>query len=495
MLTKILKELGPSRSSLVVEELQKLGINSDAARQRISRATPPIRKFPVPLLPKNEAFVYLQDDRGTEEFWTNFQRDMRETKSIYGMALDSLIAHGGIIPRDRFGTISGATITPRKGQVSADSVLKCLVAAGMVEELNTGEYGPCVRIRESQLGYADYSGFFGRQKAELILLDAVREWARRIGMASYNSIQIRGDEKLKPVGPYAFDLAGPCYLLPVKSKTSQPGFFVCDVIAEGILDEHSIAYFIRKAEATQSMIGSGIVAMLFAEGYTGKAKTVGSAAGIIMATHRNLFGSTVANTIATLLKVLKNAAAHAAADPEKLEKLLDSLTEIEGSAGNLRGILFELIAAHLIRRDAASIDMGLIARDMKTGKTADIDVLKITSQASECVCIECKGKSPGGEVSLKEVEDWLQRIPTFQTHIRNNQSLREASLSFELWTSGSFHPEALIKLESEQKKRKKSPIAWKNGNDLLELSKKYKIKPITNALNSHFLKHPLSGIS
>ena len=63
---------GPSRSALVVEALVATGISPEAARQRVSRAGKPIRRFPVPMLPKREAFLYLEKDRSTELFWHNF---------------------------------------------------------------------------------------------------------------------------------------------------------------------------------------------------------------------------------------------------------------------------------------------------------------------------------------------------------------------------------------------------------------------------------------
>jgi hypothetical protein len=79
---------------------------------------------------------------------------------------------------------------------------------------------------------------------------------------------------------------------------------------------------------------------------------------------------------------LKNVAAYASAEsPERIIGLINDLSEIEGRNGNLRDVLFELLAAYLARRDAVSIDMGVRARDPETGNFADIDVLKVTHQS------------------------------------------------------------------------------------------------------------------
>ena len=291
---------------------------------------------------------------------------------------------------------------------------------------------------------------------------------------------------------FKWDLSGPSYLLPLRRGQAKNGFLVADVFADGILDTHSIQFFIRKVQILRASSNAGdTLPLLVAQGFTGKALTAGHAAGVVLATPANLFGNKVGAAIQSLVETLKNAAAIAAANPERLAKLVDELTEIEGAAGNLRGVLFELIAAYLARLDAVSVDVGVTARDLDTGKMADIDVLKVRSKA-EVVGIECKGKQPGGVVALDEVEDWLRRIPTFRAHLTGEQRFREAAISFEIWTTGTFTPDALARLESEKPKRTKTPISWRDGGQVAEIAKNAKEKAIREALYEHFLKHPLA---
>lgn len=117
---EILSKLGPTRSSRVAEELVRRGISPEAARKRISRVVEPVYRFPIPLLPKREAFLYLQHQRTTERMWVNFLRDLRETNSAYGAAIDGIAARGGMIPVEEFPIIAGAPLAMR-GQVSADN--------------------------------------------------------------------------------------------------------------------------------------------------------------------------------------------------------------------------------------------------------------------------------------------------------------------------------------------------------------------------------------
>ena len=212
-----------------------------------------------------------------------------------------------------------------------------------------------------------------------------------------------------------------------------------------------------------------------------------------MATPKDLFGKRVGAAITSLCEVLKNAAAYAAYSPERLTSLLNSLFDIEGRNGNLRGVLFELIVGYLARRDAASIDMNIKAKDTESGKTAEIDVQKVTHQTKSVTAIECKGKEPGGILSLEEVEIWLKKIATIKAYYRNHPTLREAQHRFEIWTSGTISADALAKLEQERSKRLKSPINWKDGSAILALAQDEKEKGISDALSQHFIQHPFAN--
>ena len=475
----------------MAERLQKeLEISSEAARKRISRIKPPIQKFPIQLLPKGEGFLYLEDQRKAEYFWTKYQTALRDTNSVYSYAIDALVARGGVIPSDEFAVISGAPLA-MKGQVAVNRLLDTMIKADIVERVNYSNVGDCVTIKQYALGTPDYTDFRARRLAEGIVLDAAREWMRKLGIASYNKISIRGDEMDRMIGQFKWDLTAPSYLQPLKRDGGKPGFVASDVFVDCVLSEFDIRYFIRKVELLRASIPSRVLPILIADEFSRPALIAGKSVGVMMATPSNLFGKRIGIALQTLIQTLKKAAAIATSNPEKLVNLVKDLSEIEGAAGNLRGVLFELIVAYLAKIDGGSIDHAIKARDPNTGKSAEIDVLKIQSKAA-CVCIECKGKGPGGEVALEEVEDWLDCIPTFRAHLKKQDRFREARHSFELWTTGTFTPDALAKLQHEKTRRTKYPIDWKDGRAVSEVAKGAREKAIRIALDNHFLKHPLS---
>ena len=491
-ITQYLTEHGPSRSSLIVEALVAGGAKPEAARQRVARVAKPIRRFPVPMLPRREAFLYLEKDRNTERFWRNFIRDLRSTNSVYAASVDGMIARGGLIRADQFAAISGATVIPQKGQLYVETVAKRLIAANFMKEVYDADDGRCFELAPS-LAHGSLNGMRARDLTERILLDGMREWSRKIGLASYNAIRIRGDEDLRPIGPFAYDFAGPSYLLPLQGANTNPGFVVADVFAEGILTVNEIQFFIRKARMLKSTLKNiSVLSIIVAEGFSGDALTAGHASGIMLATPKDLFGKQVGEAITSLCAVLKNAAKYASSSPERLTQLLDNLFDIEGRSRNLRGVLFELVVGYLARRSAVSIDMNILAKDPMTGKSAEIDVQAITHQTSSVTAIECKGKEPGGSLSLVEVEVWLKKIAIFRTHYGMHNTLREAKHSFEIWTSGTIDNDALALLEEEKKQRVKAPIDWKDGDAVLALAIAGKEKGIADALNQHFFKHPFA---
>lgn len=486
-----LRQHGPTRSSKLAEALQAEGVNPEAARQRLSRARAPVRKFPLRLLPKKEAFLYLEDQRNTDLFWSNFLRDMRETGSVYALALDGLFARGGTIPFDMFPVISGAPATPMRGQLNANHVRDTLIKASFVDDLYDTDGTRYLRFKGGGPYYPP------RRTAELVLLDAVREWARKLGLAGYNTIAIRGEEGLRPIGPFTFDLAGPSYFAPVQQPGGKPGFIVADVFADGTLNENHIQYFIRKVTMLRSMRpGYAVLPFLVGESFTGPALKAGHAAGLSLATPTNMFGRRVGAALASLVETLKNVAAYASSeDPARITRLITDLSEIEGRNDNLRGVLFEFMCAYLARRDAVSIDMGVVARDPETGKVVDVDIFKVTHQMASVTCIECKGKEPGGTLSLDEVRTWLAKAAVMRAHLATHPHYREAEHRFELWTSGTFEPDALAYLKSEKQKRTRAPIDWKDGDAVLALGAAGKEKAMTDAFRQHFLNHPLAEVA
>lgn len=491
---KALADLGPSRTKRLVDSLTKsLNISAQAARQRLSRARTPVERYPGRLLPKREAFFYLRDQRNTEVYWENLLRDMRETGAVYGCAIDGLRARGGVVPVDEFAVVSGAPITLKK-QVPTQEVASKLVELGVMEEREFGTLGRCYITRPAAVVQPlEYGHVVAWRQSESVMLDGLREWVRKNGVGSYDKIKIRGEDHSLEVGQFKWDLTGPSYLLPVRRSNNRNGFVVADVFAGSRLGVPEIRYFIRKVQMYNKTSNSGpLFPILMAQSFTGESMTEGHKAGLMLTTPGNLFGQNVADALDNLIRTLTNAAAIAAVDGERLCMLLDTLTEIEGRAGNMRGILFELIAAHVAKREfGGSVDVGQLHSHRKSGKSVEIDVICVTDKASVHL-IECKGKGPGGTVSLDEVNEWIRKLHAMRDYVESREHLRQRKQTYEFWTTATFHTDAMDKLEFESARRTKRPIAWKDGKAVRRMAARLNLKSIRDALDQHFLKHPLA---
>lgn len=501
-LKTILDEQGPMRSSLLVKELTRgEGISEAAAKQRISRTRRPIRKFPIRLLPKNEAFLYLQKDRNSERFWDALVRDLGETRSIYGLALYGLKARGGLARQASFNVISGSPKAQKK-QVPLSRVLETLIEAGLMKQFEFGTIGECVGLNQTAFGGYDLNAFRARTLAENLLMEGLRDWARNIGLASYNAIDIRTPECAPQFATFYWDLCGPSYLLPLVSSTrdaTKPGFFVADVFCDFKLDVQHVRYFLRKVRLLKAMRRvRPFLPVLLADGYTPVALHEGHKAGVLMATTRDLFGETVANALTSLIETLTHAAAVVADDPDRIGKLLEALKAIEGRAGNLRGALFEMIVGYLVRRVAGlSIDIGktVLDPDPDTGGAAEIDVEGIR-EGQECWIYECKGYQPESRVSSNEIKEWLKKVSRITRHYRADKRFHGYKFGFEFWTTGQFDEDALQLLEEEkERRRRRITLNWKNGHEVREYAKRAKKKSILDTLDQHYFKHPLARLT
>lgn len=481
---RALQTLGPANASSIAAYLeQKLGISAEAARKRLSRVTDPIRSFPIPLLPRNEKFFYLQEQRNNEDFWPNFHRAMRSTESVFGIALDGLIARGGTVAVNEFLTVSGAPHA-LKNQISHAVVVERLERSHIIAvdeehyQIIKNDLCSSITVRECR----------HRDLVERVLLDGIRTWARNLGLASYNSISIRGEEDKRLVGQFQWDLSGPSYLWPLKKPIGK-AFLVADVFC-GELDRYAIRFFIRKLQMLQQTVsGIQLLPILVASKFDADAFQKGKELGIIFATHQSLFGSSVASAIQNLLSTLNDVSHGIQIDGNRFQFLLDNLASIEGSAGNLRGILFELISYYLARIGATRVEFAQKAVDHSSGEKADIDVLRVESKR-KCTCIECKGITPGKTVDIESITHWIQKIKVMKAWLKNIPDYKDSEIFFEIWTTGDFAQDTLDFLNEKKQQMRKTNLAWKNGDSIYQMARDLKETAIADALNQHFRKHP-----
>ncbi|WP_202352174.1 hypothetical protein [Mesorhizobium sp. 113-1-2] len=496
LVESIVKRDGPCLSTELARKLEAQGLTPEAARKRISRGTGGVHRLAGLVFPKGVRFFYHESDYNGERYWTALAHAVSAASPAYGPVLAALRARGGIIPRQHFSIVSGSPILQR-GQVASNTVLERLEAVKLVRILDVEGVGECVALgAKGFLGGADIAGLPARLLTEKILLLAVRDWARRLGMASYDKITLRNDGALPRFGTFNWDLCGPTYLSPMvrydKARKLQPGFLVCDAVVGEIVDEAAIAAFIRKCRLSAVMRNlPPLMPLLIADRFTREAFRLGKSRGIIMATPYTLFGKDVAIGLATLLQTLSKAAAIAVAKPEVMIELFDRLGQIEGAAGNLRGALFEMLVGHSTHAtDGGSIDIGRRFAS-SDGFKAEIDVLRVKSH--ESWVYECKGYQPDHMIGAGEVKEWLEKkVPGVYAALRSHDGHASKAIHFEFWTTGSFTAEAVALLDEASKRTRRYTIGYLAGPGVRSYVAKLQVSGLTKMLDEHYFNHPIS---
>jgi hypothetical protein len=97
------------------------------------------------------------------------------------------------------------------------------------------------------------------------------------------------------------------------------------------------------------------------------------AKGCIVARPETIFGVEIAKQLRELIRTIERAAEEVTKDPNSVFQLIAKIAKLEGSSLNLRGVVLELIVAHLFRLDGYNID---IRRQVRSagGDLAEIDV-------------------------------------------------------------------------------------------------------------------------
>jgi hypothetical protein len=499
-----LKSLGPCLSTELAQHLVKThGISQATARQRVARAAGPVKKLKHLPFARGVRFVYLEKDFRSPYYWDRLFAAILASKSAYARALVAVQARG-MIPVAHFNAACGAPIAQKK-HISAGTVLERMVAAGMLERVDVPGIGECVMTRQLSEG-VEYmppdavAKVRARLIAEGILLDSVKEWLRRLGMASFNKVKVRGVPGDVPmVGTYAWDLTAPSYLGPLsawsKDGVLKPGLIACDVLLAGSLGLASAEAFLYKVDALKALKKLGKTLFIYvSEHFSAEAFQEMRSAGILPATPETLFGKDVAAGFRELSKVLAEAAVKSVS-PDRFDMLFSSLGKLEGAVGNMRGSLFELLVAEVTRRNhPAPVELNKICKG-KEGARAEVDVWLVIPNR-EARFIECKGHAPGSAIDDDEIEQWLnKRILTVRQHVDQYLEPKPSKLVFELWYTGALSSEAFARIErTREANQKKFEITLVGPEDIRAEVRALNDISLLRTFEQHFLPPQHSGM-
>jgi hypothetical protein len=494
---RFLKTQGPCLSGEVADHLVRvMHITPAAARQRIARAGGKVKKLGYITFPRKARFMYLEEQFGSKLYWHTLTEALLRTNSAYGLAIAALLQRDGLVPEAQFAIVCGAPVKQSK-HLSPETILKRLNEAGLLEQVTVPSVGECVSLVQAP-DYYQWRGddIRARLITENLLLTSIRDWVRKLGIVSYEKVATREGDKPAMVGTFAWDLTAPSYLgfLTKRSKDGKPkpGFFVCDVYLGGRMTAEGVRPFINKCKTLRQLRNiAPCMQMYVAYQYTGEAFQLLKENGIIPATPANLFGEDVAQGLVQLTKVLREASS-SAIDPFQFDELFKKFGKIEGAALQLRGTLFEYLAADIARKTISpQVRMNRIFKSPDGVKSAEADVLAVRDDTA-VTFIECKGYSPYGEVPVKDMKRWLQHnAPVIYSAARAHSDWSRLAIHFELWTTAPLSVEAaeMFEVAKSTIKPERYTITVRLSDEILATCRLTKDGGLVKAFEKHFMKH------
>ncbi|MEO8000667.1 MAG: hypothetical protein ABI644_02240 [Arenimonas sp.] len=492
-LATLLVEDGPGLSTDLAEQLvSQYGLSEAAARKQISRGCVGMKRLAHLVFNKGSRFIYLEKDYRSPWFWEKLIEALLKTNSAYSIAF-AAIRERGAIPVRYFPIACGAPVKQLK-HLSPDTILSNMKKAGVLEEKEIPGMGACIVLSKdaSLQSFLDEAPRWrARLQTERIVLNAVRDWARNLGFASYDKIEIRDEkEKLPMVGTYFWDMAGPSFLAPLmtagNANKPKPGFLICDVLLNVEISNHGIRPFVNKYATLTSLRKLGkCLYIILAESYVPEAFFFAKQRGLVPATIKSLFGSEVANGLKQLTDVLIDVG-RGSVDPEKFNSLFEKIDKFEGAVSNIRGSLFEFLVAEAVRRNGNHVHMNFEIKN-ETGDKVEIDVIGVKDNI-EIRFIECKGYNPKAQIDDEEIDKWIEkRIPIARRYALKTPGWKNATLVFELWATGKLSKNAQLKIAQASAQTKKYSIKLLGPEDILDRFLQLNDTKLTYVVSQHFL--------
>lgn len=481
----LLEQIGPCLSSRIASELKKRGMSAEAARKRISRAGGKVRRLLGLSFPNRESFLFLEGEFGNSDFLESLARELKQTGSSYGRALIGLTARAGSIPAKHFPVASGLPVERAIGQVPHSVVEEKLQQLGLVSRSAGDE--------EETFSLWDHSSPGARRRAaiavENITLGIIKVWLTKLGFSSQGALEIRSSESLPAFGQFRWDLVGPSYLaclMGYEQGRVLNGFVVGDILLDRNITSEDLRPFFAKWEVLRNQRRkTRFQPMFIADQFEPEALKELRRKGCIVAMPATLFGEEASRHLQSLIGTIEHAAAAIANNPQAVFELISKITKLEGAALNLRGVVLELMIAHLFKLQGYEIEIRQRIVSEK-GEQAEIDVKALNRK--EVVCVECKGKGPNALVSAAEIKQWMDKtLVRIKSWFKLTPTLPQ-SRRFEFYTSTGFTDDAKALITQIDASHVQQPIAFFSGINIVSKLRDQRESALVDIFRDQFMR-------
>lgn len=479
-LEKVIKEKGPILSSELLENLinKEKNLSNDAARKRLSRIGKDI--FSVRgLFANGQKLFFHREIYQKEEYYSGLREALEKSGKQYNIILKSLEYHFGAINIMHLASYSINPVKKLSGHLLFKSALTKLTDLNIVQIDNDYVYLSST-ITDKKINHR-YSK--GVEIAKNFILLQFNDWARKIGMISYNSSKFHSD-----FGNYQFNLVAPSYIASLtkfSSNTIIPAFVIADVLIGNVTNENDVDFFVNKINVlkTQKSLAN-FIPFLIVDSVENDALNKLKSHGIIIGFTEQLFGSEYKDLLDSLINLVTNAGAILKKNPEAYLDLMNRLNKlVDGKTNNLRGDLFEFAVGYYHGQLSKSIDISKTI--LFEGLQREIDVLSIYQ--NNITISECKGYNK--QTSRDDIETWLgEKVPIIRKWLLSQNFSDGKEIIFEYWSTGGFTEEANSLLIERKTSTKKYQILTYNLTEMISLAKSNRLKKFTEILREYYVK-------
>lgn len=481
-LQRILKKHGPMLSGRLGKKLaDEKGIGLEAARQRLCRTRPPIRKITLGYK-NNQSFVYLQEHFNTDRYWNAVKLSLKNSSKAYYALLNSCFFHSGFAKKSQLAAYGFSPVKRLTRHFHYSSIIGELQENGLISEFDN----ETLEINGKLFKQNNYNRFKAIEIAKTHVMQNFCDWVRNLNFGSYDTGKYLGEHA--EFGKFQWGFTSPSYLNGLKRwsvKKVLPGFIVADILIGKKVDKIDVEFFLQKIGIVQQQKkGRPFIPFLICDNIEERTFKLLKSRGIAIGRVSELFGTSYAKALQLLIETIANATKIVNTNPDQFVEFCEKISTLDDKFKNMKGDLFEFVVGYFYSRDHIPLEIGKVIREPNTREPKEIDVFVKGSNMSRVV--ECKAyKSPLG---TDEVEKWLTKnIPVIRKWILSQDDYKKKNLVFELWSTSGFGKNALKLLEKYTKSVKRHDIKYFDGSAIATKFKSTGDKKIYDLLMHYFI--------
>lgn len=473
----IYNEIVTTSSEVVDYCVNTLKITEVNARKRIQRLNPEVFYKFKGICSKGKSILYHKDQWTDDRYYDNLLLLLRKHAKQHYFILNAIKLHYGRIEKIALASYSVSPILHTKGHKDFKLVINDLKTLRLIEE--KGEY------ISSFFDIVLSSKSASLELVQKITMSHFHEWARNIGLFSYNSAKFNSE-----FSRYQFGIVAPSFVKSLVSKSSSsdkiiPAYVLADILLDGGISEIDVDYYIKKLEnISMQNQQAKFLPFFITNTHNQKVYKALKSNGVIVANVKEIFGEKYAETINGVMALMENAGAILKANPEQYVKLIDNIEKLAiGKTFNLKGELFEMNVGLFHSSLCQNLDIS--KKINYDNNQVEIDVY--AKYQDKVVFAECKGYNR--KIDDDYIEDWIKRkIPIIRRWALECESLQGLSMEFEIWCTGGFEQISIDKLDKAKNNTKKYSIEYYDIKKMCQIAQDKKVKHFERIIKAYYAK-------